>query len=101
MFSANLSDSDIIQKLLGLAAAGLGPSINVLLRKITPDPLIGRVFGLNISALYLGAFGGSVFGGQVAPWLGMRYVFIMTSILLMTSAVWVYFRVHKKLTFRA
>ncbi|MBW7454749.1 multidrug efflux MFS transporter [Paenibacillus sepulcri] len=83
--------------LFGLAAAGLGPSINILLKKITPDSLTGRVFGFNISALYLGAFGGSVLGGQVAAWLGIRYVFFTTSALLLLNAVWVYFKVYKKL----
>jgi DHA1 family multidrug resistance protein-like MFS transporter len=83
--------------LFGLAAAGLNPSINTLIKKITPDSLTGRVFGFNISAVYLGAFGGSLFGGQVAAWLGIRYVFFITSALLLLNAVWVYFKVYKKL----
>lgn len=83
--------------LFGLAAAGLSPSINTLIKKITPDSLTGRVFGFNISAAYLGVFGGSVFGGQVAAWLGSRYVFFATSALLLLNAVWVYFKLYKKL----
>lgn len=53
------------------------------------------------SAQYLGVFGGSVLGGQVAAWLGIRYVFFITSGLLLINAIWFYFKVYKKLnTFR-
>lgn len=83
--------------LLGLAIAGLNPSVNILIKKITPNSLTGRVFGLSISAGYLGVFGGSILGGQVAAWLGIRYIFFITSVLLLFNAAWVYFNVYKKL----
>ncbi|AWK52084.1 MFS transporter [Clostridium beijerinckii] len=83
--------------LLGLATAGLIPSVNILIKKIIPDSLTGRVFGFNMSAGYLGVFGGSILGGQVAAWFGIRYVFFITSALLLINALWVYFKVYKKL----
>ncbi len=83
--------------LLGLATGGLIPSVNVLIKKITPDSLAGRVFGFNMSAGYLGVFGGSILGGQVAALWGIRYVFFITSALLLTNALWIYFNVYKKL----
>jgi MFS family permease len=83
--------------LLGLAAGGLIPSVNILVKKITPDALTGRVFGFNMSAGYLGTFAGSVLGGQVAAWFGIRDVFFVTSVLLLINAGWVYFKVYKKL----
>ncbi|MFL0197495.1 multidrug efflux MFS transporter [Clostridium sp. WILCCON 0269] len=84
--------------LLGLAMGGLNPSVNVLVKRITPDSLTGRVFGFNISAQYLGIFGGSILGGQIAAYLGIRYIFFITSALLLLNAVWVYFKVYKKLS---
>jgi len=84
--------------LLGLAAGGLIPSVNILVKKITPDALTGRVFGFNMSAGYLGTFAGSVLGGQVAAWFGIRDVFFITSALLLINAGWVYFKVYKKLS---
>lgn len=82
--------------LLGLAAGGLGPSVNTMIKKITPTPLTGRVFGFSMSAGYLGIFAGSVLGGQIAAWLGIRYVFFVTSALLLLNAAWVYFKVYKR-----
>lgn len=86
--------------LLGLAMGGLNPSINTLVKKITPESLTGRVFGFNISAQYLGVFGGSILGGQVAACLGIRYVFFITGALLLMNAIWVYFKVYKKLALK-
>jgi MFS family permease len=83
--------------LLGLAAGGLVPSVSILVKKITPSALTGRVFGFNMSAGYLGVFGGSVLGGQVAAAFGLRYVFIVTSGLLLINVCWVYFKVYRKL----
>lgn len=87
----------VLRFLFGLTAGGLNPSVNILVKKITPQALTGRVFGFNMSAGYLGAFTGSVFGGQVASYLGIRYVFFITSALLLINAAWVYFNVYKKL----
>ncbi|PHA02514.1 MFS transporter [Bacillus pseudomycoides] len=86
--------------LLGLAAAGLIPSVNTLIKRITPASLTGRVFGFTMSAGYLGVFGGSVLGGQVAAYLGIRYVFFITGALLLINALWVYFKVFKKLSLK-
>ena len=87
----------ILRFLVGLAIAGLNPSVNALVKIITPDSLAGRVFGLNVSAQYLGIFGGAILGGQAAAHLGIRYVFFITSALLLLNAVWVYVKVYKKL----
>ncbi|AJA46650.1 multidrug resistance protein MdtG [Clostridium pasteurianum DSM 525 = ATCC 6013] len=82
---------------LGIATAGLSPSINTLLKKITPEKFTGRIFGFNISAYYMGTFTGSVIGGQIAAHLGIKYVFFITSSLLFFNAIWVYRGVYKKL----
>ena len=59
--------------LLGLTIGGLNPSINTLVKKITPDSLVGSVFGFTMSAGYLVVFGrccyrwasGSLFGYSI------------------------------------
>jgi MFS transporter, DHA1 family, multidrug resistance protein len=90
----------MLRFILGLASAGLMPSINTLLKKITPDFLTGRVFGITMSAGYLGVFAGSTLGGQIAAYFGIRSVFIITGALLLMNAVWVYFKVYKKMSMR-
>jgi DHA1 family multidrug resistance protein-like MFS transporter len=76
--------------LLGLTSAGLFPSLYALLKRIIPENLIGRFFGINITAQYLGIFAGSVFGGQVAAYLNIQSVFFITTILLWINALWIY-----------
>ncbi|NRT86608.1 multidrug efflux MFS transporter [Clostridium beijerinckii] len=83
--------------LLGLTAGGLNPSVNILVKKITPSSLTGRVFGFSMAAGYLGVFAGSVLGGQIAGYLGIKCVFFVTSALLLINAVLVYFKVYNKL----
>lgn len=82
---------------LGLATAGLTPSINTLIKKLTPDFLTGRIFGFSMSATYLGIFTGSILGGQISAYFGIRCVFFVTSSLLLLNALWVYSTVYKKL----
>ncbi|MCO7125321.1 multidrug efflux MFS transporter [Sporolactobacillus shoreicorticis] len=83
--------------LFGLTAGGLMPSVNIMIRKITPAALTGRVFGFSMSAMYLGVFGGSVFGGQIAAWLSIRAVFFVTAALLLVNGLWVYWRVYRQI----
>lgn len=82
--------------LLGIAAAGLLPSINTLIMRNTPKAITGRSFGYNQSAQFLGGFGGSFLGGQAAAALGIHYVFFITSFLLLLNALWVYTTVCKQ-----
>ena len=86
----------ILRFMLGLATAGLAPSVNSLVKKITPSSLTGRVFGFNMAAQYLGVFGGSILGGQVAAYMGIRYVFFITSTLLLINALLVYSKLSTK-----
>ena len=82
--------------LLGFAMGGLIPSVSIMIKKITPDYLTGRIFGFNMSLGYLGVAAGAVLGGQIAGRLGFQYVFYLTSVLMFINALWVYFRVYKK-----
>ena len=80
----------------GLALAGIVPSINALIKQITPSDLTGRIYGINNSAQYLGVFAGATLGGQIASALGLRAVFLVTSALLVVAAVWVYLFVYRR-----
>ncbi len=82
--------------LLGLATGGLTPSIDALVKRITPNAFYGRIFGFILSAQYLGIFGCSILGGQVAAYFGIKYVFFVTSSLLLLNALWVYKMAYPK-----
>jgi len=80
--------------LLGFATAGLMPSINTLIKRITPDEVAGQIFGYTQSAQFLGSFFGAVMGGQVSAWFGLRSVFFITGGLLLLNAIWVFRDIH-------
>lgn len=82
--------------LLGIATAGLLPSINTLIKQAAPPEIAGRVFGYNQSAQFMGAFGGAVLGGEAAARFGIHYVFFITSGLLLLNAIWVYGALYRK-----
>ncbi|MCL6516143.1 multidrug efflux MFS transporter [Alicyclobacillus sp.] len=76
--------------LLGLASAGLLPSINAIVKRSAPDAISGRIFGYNQSAQYLGNIGGSLLGGEMAAAFGIHYVFFSTAALMLGNALWVF-----------
>jgi MFS family permease len=86
----------MLRFLLGMATAGLLPSVNSLIRQSTPELISGRAFGFNQSAQFLGMFLGSVFGGQMAAVYGIPSVFFFTGALLLVNAFWVYHTIYKE-----
>lgn len=87
----------VLRFLLGIATASLLPSVNSMIRRITPDRFTGRIYGYNQSAQFVGSFAGAVMGGQIAAVFGFRWVFFITSALLLFNAAWVYFLVDRKI----
>ena len=87
--------------LLGIATASLLPTINSMIRQITPDEITGQIYGYNQSAQFVGSFGGAVMGGQIASQFGLKYVFFCTSVLLLLNAAWVYWGVARKAQFKS
>lgn len=82
--------------MLGLTLGGLTPAVMTLLRKITPGSHVGRIFGVTMSAQYLGVFAGSVLGGQISAAFGIPCVLIVTSAIMFVNAAWVYFKVYRR-----
>jgi len=95
-FVGNSWELGILRFLLGLATAGLLPSVNSLINKSTPDAITGRAYGYNQSAQFIGVFLGSVLGGQMAGTFGIRYVFFFTGALLLMNGFWVYHTIYKE-----
>ena len=96
-FVQNLWQLMGLRFLLGIALAGMLPSVNSLIKRSVPPSVSGRVFGYNQSAQFLGNIAGPNLGGQMAAYLGIQYVFISTSVLLFMNAGWVYITEKKLL----
>ena len=78
----------ILRFLAGLAAAGLMPSSNALIRQAAPEAMMGRIYGINQSFQFVGMFSGAVAGGQLAASIGIAGVFLVPGVLLLLNAVW-------------
>ncbi len=76
----------VLRFLMGMALAGLLPSINATIRHSVPDAVAGTILGYGTSAQFAGQVIGPVVGGFVGGHLGMRAVFLATSVLLFLGA---------------
>lgn len=79
----------IVRFILGMFMGGILPTVHALIRKHTPDGMESRSFSFNTSALALGNMLGSVFGGILFGIIGIRGIFIITSVLLLLNVIWV------------
>ncbi len=73
--------------LMGLALGGLMPCITSVIRHTVPDGSVGRVLGYATSAQFSGQVLGPLMGGFIGGHLGMRAVFLGTSVLMALGAV--------------
>ncbi|CAD6518778.1 MFS transporter [Paraburkholderia metrosideri] len=83
----------VLRFLMGLALAGLLPSITSVIRHNVPDRSAGYILGYATSANYAGQVTGPLAGGFVGAHLGMQAVFLITSGLMLGGALfngWVF-----------
>ena len=78
---------------LGLFVGGILPTANALVGRLAPAGDRGTVYGLTASAMFLGQSLGPLSGGAIAATLGLRWVFLVTAILLTANLIWVWVKV--------
>ena len=78
---------------LGLFVGGILPAANSLIGRLTAGANRGFVYGMVSSAYFVGNTLGPLTGGLVAATIGIRYVFVVTAVLLVLNLVWVWFTV--------
>ncbi len=78
---------------VGLFIGGILPAANALIGRMVARSERGLIYGMSASATFLGNSLGPLVGGLIAASLGLRWVFIMTTGLLVANFVWVYFNV--------
>jgi MFS family permease len=76
----------VLRFLMGVALAGLLPSINALIRHSVPSGVAGTMLGYGVSAQFAGQVIGPLLGGFVGGHFGMRIVFGATSLLMFAGA---------------
>jgi DHA1 family multidrug resistance protein-like MFS transporter len=74
---------------LGLFVGSIVPVTNALIGKITPAANRGVTYGITSSAYFLGNSLGPMSGGVVAAYVGLPWVFVLGTVLLLASLVWV------------
>jgi DHA1 family multidrug resistance protein-like MFS transporter len=78
---------------VGLFIGGLLPAANALVGRLVARGERGAVYGMTSSAMFLGNSLGPLIGGAIAAGLGLRWVFLMTALVMAANLVWVYYRV--------
>ena len=78
----------LLRFLHGIAIAGLMPSVNSLIRQLTPLDCLGQIYGFNQSAQFIGMFSGAFLGGHLAAVFGIRQMFFAVALLLLIDAAW-------------
>ncbi|MFI4982936.1 MAG: MFS transporter, partial [Nevskiales bacterium] len=78
---------------VGLFIGGILPAANALIGRMVARSDRGLVYGMSASATFLGNSMGPLTGGAIAASFGLRWVFIVTAMLLLANLVWVYFNV--------
>ncbi|GGG55464.1 MFS transporter [Paenibacillus radicis (ex Gao et al. 2016)] len=74
---------------LGVFLGGLAPTVNVLIRKYTPDGMESRAYSFNSSMLGLGNMVGPIVGGALSGFIGIKGIFFMSASLMIANSLWV------------
>ena len=74
--------------LMGLALGGLLPCVATVIRHNVPERSAGGILGLSTSSQYVGQVVGPLAGGFVGGHIGMRAVFLGTSVLMALGAAY-------------
>jgi DHA1 family multidrug resistance protein-like MFS transporter len=78
---------------VGLFIGGLLPVANAMVARMVDRSERGAVFGMSASAMFLGNSLGPLIGGGIAAGFGLRWVFLMTALVMAANLVWVYYKV--------
>jgi MFS family permease len=77
----------LLRFLMGLSLGGLLPCIASVIRHSVPETMVGGTLGYSVSAQYTGQVVGPLAGGFVGGHIGMRAVFLGTSVLMAGGAI--------------
>jgi MFS family permease len=85
----SLASLVLLRIAFGIAAGGLMPALNSLIKLLVPEEAHGRAFGLRSSASYIGFAIGPLTGGIIGRSWGLGVPFFLTGALLLAVGLWV------------
>jgi len=86
-FVSNYMQFGVLRFMYGLFFAGVYPSLNAMIVKLTEPSFRGRAFSLNQSATQFATMLGPIIGGVLGGIIPIRWVFILNGIMLITAAI--------------
>ena len=78
---------------IGLFIGGILPTANALIGRSVARENRGTIYGMTASATFLGNSLGPLMGGGIAAGFGIRWVFVLTTVLLAANLAWVWYSV--------
>ena len=78
---------------VGCFIGGILPTANALVGRMVPREQRGTVYGMTASATFLGNSLGPLTGGGLAAAVSIRFVFVVTALVLLATLIWVYLTV--------
>jgi DHA1 family multidrug resistance protein-like MFS transporter len=79
----------VLQGLFGIAAGGILPSANAIVAHLTPPDRRGAIYGFTAAATSVGGSLGALGGSGMTAAIDIRYVFIVSGLLMLGAAAWV------------
>jgi len=88
-FAQTTTQLIVLQGLFGIAAGGVLPSANAIVANLTPAERRGAVYGFTAAATSVGGFLGPLGGSSLAAAVDIRYVFLVSGLLMLGTGLWV------------
>jgi DHA1 family multidrug resistance protein-like MFS transporter len=93
-FATKVAHLYVLRALFGLAAAGIMPSANAIIRNIMQEKHLGKAYGVMQSVASLGMGIGPLIGGYMAASMGLTAPFILTAFVFLLTVGFVAWRVR-------
>jgi MFS transporter, DHA1 family, multidrug resistance protein len=87
----------IAMGLFGIALGGVMPTASAVVASLAPAERRGIIYGFTNTAMSIGAFIGPIGGTMLAAWIDIRFAFVFLGILMLLTAVWVWFALPRSI----
>ncbi|WLR52222.1 MFS transporter [Bacillus tianshenii] len=90
-FVSDLWQLFVLRFMIGLFAGGLLPTVNSIIKQLSPQGMESRTYGFSNSFVYLGNMLGPILAGWLSAGIGIRGVFVFSAIIFFVNIVLVKF----------